>query len=872
MIFSALIFSILIYKPYDSWNLTELKNVRIYWQDKINSIATVFVNIASEEIPYLEQIFGRDIPETSIVLFSDYDNMEVKFFFSPSRIFLVNLGGTRIERIFYHIKTFDDFVRKILSCAFLMRLPKVMRILPPNYLIIPDYIDAFCDYITLKDDFYNFPFYGSKEAGTIKFIEKEYGRSTVFDLFLNGKVINEDLNVYENGFLLWRKSKFQYEDLEQRSLFPLSSKYIHGIHKFGGRIVYFSDGYIKSVEGEKILQLEFPEQDFGYINGDENHIIFDAQNSKIFKIYIVSTDLKVSKVDLGNTRAWYPDISSDMIVFVKKNMDYDELCILKIRDIGIRKYDCLLKTDKFSEIFTPDISPDGSKVVFTIRRQNGFFDLALFQIETGELEFINQDKFIDIFPKWTDDGKGIIFSSNRTGPFNLFFYDSDSREFSRVTQNNEGAFLGILQSQKIYAIVYENFSLSLKDFDFNQYEKFSQKRDSIYLRFYNDIESEKLSFRIDDFGLLVPYIYTSLPGFFIGRFTFYFVDDLFRNNIYLGFDWKLPFYRWNLNSPENAQAYLSTSKFGFFIRGLFRSLNPYVFLRFSYEPFSGIFVRIIDRGYEFIPEKTFSSSIFLIHPLRKVLIFWGFEILDHKLYFDLPSSDFWNMVKEEYINFGQGFFINPTVGLLLRSARKSFHLENGVDFFTSSEFITRKLGVISKMSLNLFSPRVSFIIFNLGLNGFVSSVVPGRFYELFGSKEIPPYIDPPYDLSPIRNFSPLSFDFKYLGYDVGNLRGVKVRRSRVGFVGNIRAYVNVLSFDFISPFDIDFVNFVPFFSFGGFERVSDNFDFIQSYGGEVDVQINIFYSLPLTIKLGLARGEITELYFALFLTPGSLRD
>lgn len=878
MIFSLISFFLVIYKPYDSWNLTELKNIKIYWQDKVSSIATIFINLAPEELDYLEQFFGREVPQTSIVLFSDYDDTKIEFFFSPSRLFTVNLGGTRIERIFYHINTFEDIVRKVLACAFFTDLPQTIEIVPPSYIVPPEYINAFCDYITLKDDFYNYPFYGSKKSGTIKFIEKEYGKSKIFDIFLNGKILFEDFNIYEKDFLLWRKSRFQYQDYEEdQSSLTLSSKYIHGIHKFGDKIVYFSEGYIKSVDGENILKLDFSEQQFGYMNGDENHIIFDAQDSKFFNIYVISRDLKISKIKLGDTRGWYPDILSDLIVFVKKNIDYDELCVLRKEEKETRKddnpeYKCLFKTEKYSEIFTPDISPDGSKVAFTIRRSNGFFDVAVFYLDTGKLEFLTQDRFIDIFPKWADESK-VIFSSNRSGSFNLFSYDLDSGDFSRITQINEGVFLGMSHTQKVYAVVFQNFSLSLKTLDIKEYEKFIQKRESIYLRFYDQSDSEKVGFSLDKAGLLFPYVYTTLPGFFIGRFVFYVVDDLFRNNIYLGVDWKLPFYRWNSLFSEGTKIYLSSSRLSFFVKGLFRFTNPYIFARLSYNPFDGIFVRILDRGYEFFPERAYHSSLFVIHPFRRALVFWGIELSHYSLYDELPSVDFWNMVKREYTNFGSGLFLNPNIGLLLRTAKKSFHLENGVDLFISSTFTTRKFGSTSKLSLNFFSPRLIFLILNLGVNAFVSSNVPRRFHETFGSKEIPPYIDPPYDLSPIRNFSPVSFDFKYLGYDVGDIKGVRPRRSQIGFVGNARTYINVLHFDFTSPIDIDFVNIIPFLSYGGFRNVlTNNFDFLYSYGGELDIQTKVFYSLPLTLKLGIARGEVTELYFALFLTPGSLRD
>ncbi|MCS7213560.1 MAG: hypothetical protein NZ927_05000 [Candidatus Calescibacterium sp.] len=866
------------FKSYESWNFTEIKNVKIYWEDEISSFAKVFVSLAKEQIESLEGIFGREIPHTNVVLFYEKDDTQIEFFFSPSRIFLVNLGGTRIEKTFYHIKKFEDIVESVLGCAFLMKLPDFIRVFPPDYLISPNYIQSFCEYITIKDDFFNFPFYGSKYSGTMKFIEIEYGRSKLFDLFLNGRIIYDKFSVYEDEFLRWRRSKFIYNENNSK-VYSQVSKYIHGLNVFQGKILYFSDGYIKSIDNEKTIEVDFLDYDFGYLNGDGNRIIFDAKEDGFYKIYVVDGN-EILKLELNGIRAWYPDVVSDTIVFVKKNINYDELCIISLKpkvqnfvaDESLQEPECIFRAENYSEIFTPDFSPDGSKIVFSLRRSNGFFDIVLVDIQTREFLFLTQDSFADIFPKWSDSAS-IIFSSNRAGSFNLFQFNINTNRISRITEHNEGVFLGIRINDSVFGLSYNDFSVYVSESGFREYENLNLRRESIYTRVYeNNFEAKKVGFEVDDVGILPPYIYTSLPGFFIGRVVFFLVDDLFRNNLYFGIDWRLPIYRWKLFSDLFPDVNIGGSSLGFFIRGLMRFSNPYIFFKLRYEPFNGIFVRSIEREHEFFPERAFSSSAILIHPLRKSWFFWGVDFSDYKLTTDFPSTSFWNMVKDQYRDFGQGSFVNPLVGFFLRTARKSFYLENGLDFLLSSSLITRRLGLALDTGLNLFSPSLSIFIFNLGLNGFFALNVPRRFQNIFGSKEIPSYLDPPYDLSPLRRFSPISFDFDQIGYEIGNIRGVRPRRSDLGGVLNFRTYINVFKGDFDFPADVEFVNVIPFVSVGGIRNLQNKFDFYSSYGIEADLETEIFFSLPLTLKFGFARGEISEFYFAVYITPGVFRN
>lgn len=895
----SLIFN-LIYKPYETWEKKKIKNVDLYWEREVSSVAIVFAELLREEIEEVEDFFGDHTPNTNFILFFEEDVIKTDFSFSPSPTFLINLGGTRIEKSFQHIKSYRDIVRGFLGCAFIRYIPRRLKIIPPDSIISPKHISAFCDYMTLDDNFLNFPFYGSKLAGTIKFIEKEYGKNKVLDLFLNAKITFEGIRRYEDEFEKWRRTKFIYDhtdehhsskyhlkirsENENASSEDRESNYLYGIQKFSEKVVTFLSGDLVVISEDlksyqKLIELDVPDQDFGYINGDGETLVFDMRKQNFFRIYLVSKDLKVSEVKLKETRAWYPDICTkkQLLVFVKKNIDHDELCLLRLsgrNDSATSYYKCIFRTDRYSEIFTPDISPDGKKVAFSIRHPNDFFDIFVIDLESGDKISVTQDRFVDIFPTW-DSSNALIFSSNRTGPFNLFRFELDTNKLTRITNHNEGVFMGIaVSSDKTYGIAINDFSPIITSVTIQEHETLSLKRESIYLRRYeNTYDTKYARFTIDRAGALIPFIQAKLPGFLLGRFTLFLIDDLLRNNIYFGFDWRLPFHRIQEVDIRG------TPSLGFFTNAIFRSINPQVFFKLRYIPFEGIFIRQLGKGYTFLPERKISSGLFLIYTFHKIWIFWGADLMNFELISaELPSSSFWNMVKTEYEEFGKGLFIVPRFGLLYRNTKKSFYLKDGAELFFSLSPISsltnlsslEKTGFSASFSINLFSPEIAFLIFNMALNGFLSTNVPKRFWETLGSKEIPLYFDPPYDIGPLRKFSPIYFDLEQLGYDIGNIKGVRIRRSNLGSVASLKTYINIFRGYFNFPLELKFVNVVPFASFGAL-KTGKYLKFFPSYGVEMDVQTLISFSLPLSLRIGGAMGEVREVYFSVHITPGALR-
>jgi Tol biopolymer transport system component len=64
------------------------------------------------------------------------------------------------------------------------------------------------------------------------------------------------------------------------------------------------------------------------------------------------------------------------------------------------------------EISTPSFSPDGQSVAFSALAE-GFTDLFVYDLGSGELRRLTQDAFADLQPAWSPDGKRIAFVTDR---------------------------------------------------------------------------------------------------------------------------------------------------------------------------------------------------------------------------------------------------------------------------------------------------------------------------------------------------------------------------------------------------------------------------------------------------------------------------
>ncbi|MBI3659120.1 PD40 domain-containing protein [Candidatus Acetothermia bacterium] len=104
--------------------------------------------------------------------------------------------------------------------------------------------------------------------------------------------------------------------------------------------------------------------------------------------------------------------------------------IVPLKEFGLNDY--------FIHSFA--ISPDGQQIALSIWRRGGYQDIYLMNSNGGELTAITLDKAVDIDPIWSRDGNFVLFSSDRSGVYNLYAYQVSDGTLQRVTNVLTGAF------------------------------------------------------------------------------------------------------------------------------------------------------------------------------------------------------------------------------------------------------------------------------------------------------------------------------------------------------------------------------------------------------------------------------------------------
>ncbi|MFC1528498.1 BamA/TamA family outer membrane protein, partial [Candidatus Latescibacterota bacterium] len=137
---------------------------------------------------------------------------------------------------------------------------------------------------------------------------------------------------------------------------------------------------------------------------------------------------------------WSPD--GKMIAYATKAGAKDVIHITSVSSGGYNK---VIKPD-MDAIYSPDWSPDGRKILFCGIKDSKL-DLFTVDIETLTYERITDDYFDESNPRWSRDGKNIVFSSDRLAPpyeysikqmdgfYNIFIMDADGSNIRQITTN-----------------------------------------------------------------------------------------------------------------------------------------------------------------------------------------------------------------------------------------------------------------------------------------------------------------------------------------------------------------------------------------------------------------------------------------------------
>lgn len=189
---------------------------------------------------------------------------------------------------------------------------------------------------------------------------------------------------------------------------------------------------------------------------------------------------KIKRLTKG-LRAKDPDISpqNDKIVMVINNLGKNNLAISNIEGSDIK---FLTKNKNFIQYSSPRWSPDGERIAVSVGREGGYWDIYIFS-ERGEvITKITDDRARDLSPCWSPDGNYIVFSSDRSGIFNLYAYFFADKKIYQITNVLTGTFQPDIspEGDKIAFVSYssQGYDLHLINFSPEHWKTASPYQDS----------------------------------------------------------------------------------------------------------------------------------------------------------------------------------------------------------------------------------------------------------------------------------------------------------------------------------------------------------------------------------------------------------
>jgi hypothetical protein len=248
------------------------------------------------------------------------------------------------------------------------------------------------------------------------------------------------VNVVPLGADEWPVFSGRYLNKKKNEKAGEDSKQIHGASVF--------NGYDLSPDGKKVLfsSLQCPQTWLPCISIDG-----------YYRYDLYTFDIETEKVERlsKRLRAVYPAYSPDgkniAFVHMEDGQNFLGLMPADARDVqadgtctlnGEKTNNCvrwLIKKHDGTQLGSPSFSPDSGKIAIDLYR-NRQQDVWIVNADGSDLHPVTWDRAEDRDSSFTPDGKHILYSSDRSGVFNAYLLNLETKEVKQLTNVTGGVF------------------------------------------------------------------------------------------------------------------------------------------------------------------------------------------------------------------------------------------------------------------------------------------------------------------------------------------------------------------------------------------------------------------------------------------------
>ncbi len=174
----------------------------------------------------------------------------------------------------------------------------------------------------------------------------------------------------------------------------------------------------------------------------------------LFRVDLASG--KVQRLTFGQ-RAHQPDVSRDghtIVCTVGSTPGTQQLALVPMTG-GVPRV--LIPNAPGEIAYSPSFSPDGHRIAYSRFKPGGFHDIHLFDLDTGQDRPLTVDRAIDVEPRFSPDGRFVLWSSDRTGIYNIFAHELATGRLYQVTNVLGGAFQPTV-SPDLRTLVFSGYS------------------------------------------------------------------------------------------------------------------------------------------------------------------------------------------------------------------------------------------------------------------------------------------------------------------------------------------------------------------------------------------------------------------------------